>query len=71
VILWSLFNEEGLERVEEGMEIARYMNAAVKRLDVTRPTTGGQDKGQGGCRRQGGSEQRSALAGRGGHQLPG
>jgi beta-galactosidase len=46
VILWSLFNEEGLERFEEGMEIARHMNAAVKRLDVTRPTTGGQDKGQ-------------------------
>jgi beta-galactosidase len=46
VILWSLFNEEGLERYGEGMEIARYMNAAVKRLDVTRPTTGAQDKGQ-------------------------
>jgi beta-galactosidase len=46
VILWCLFNEEGLERFEEGKEIALYMNAAVKRLDVTRPTTGAQDKGQ-------------------------
>ena len=46
VILWSLFNEEGLEVNEEGMEMARVMNAVVKRLDCTRPTTGGQNKGQ-------------------------
>ncbi len=46
VILWSLFNEEGLERFEEGKEIARLLDAKVKNLDVTRPTTGGQDKGQ-------------------------
>jgi beta-galactosidase len=45
VILWSLFNEEGLQVNEEGMEIARVMNAVVKRLDPTRPTTGGQNKG--------------------------
>ena len=46
VILWSLFNEEALEVNEEGMEMARTMNAWVKRLDTTRPTTGGQNKGQ-------------------------
>ena len=46
VILWSLFNEEGLEVNEEGMEIARVMSAVVKQLDVTRPTTGAQNKGQ-------------------------
>lgn len=46
VILWSLFNEEGLEINEEGMEIARTMNAVVKQLDPTRPTTGAQNKGQ-------------------------
>ena len=46
VILWSLFNEEALERIEEGMEMARCMNALVKRFDTTRPTTGAQDKGQ-------------------------
>jgi beta-galactosidase len=46
VILWSLFNEEALEVNEEGMEMTRTMNAVVKRLDTTRPTTGGQNKGQ-------------------------
>lgn len=46
VILWSLFNEEGLEVNEEGMEMTRVMNAVVKRLDSTRPTTGAQNKGQ-------------------------
>ncbi|HMP84673.1 MAG TPA: glycoside hydrolase family 2 TIM barrel-domain containing protein, partial [Verrucomicrobiota bacterium] len=46
VIMWSLFNEEGLEVNEEGMEMTRVMNAVVKRLDTTRPTTGGQNKGQ-------------------------
>jgi beta-galactosidase len=46
VILWSLFNEEGLEVNEEGMEITRAMNAVVKRFDTTRPTTGAQNKGQ-------------------------
>jgi len=46
VIMWSLFNEEGLQVNEEGMEMTRVMNAVVKRLDSTRPTTGGQNKGQ-------------------------
>lgn len=46
VIMWSLFNEEGLEVNEEGMEITRAMNAVVKRFDTTRPTTGAQNKGQ-------------------------
>jgi len=46
VILWSLFNEEALEINEEGMEMTRVMNALVKRLDTTRPTTGAQNKGQ-------------------------
>jgi beta-galactosidase len=46
VILWSLFNEEALEVNDEGMEMTRAMNALVKRLDTTRPTTGGQNKGQ-------------------------
>jgi len=46
VILWSLFNEEALEINEEGMEMTRTMDAVVKRLDKTRPTTGAQNKGQ-------------------------
>lgn len=46
VILWSLFNEEALQGYEEGMEMTRTMNAVVKRLDKTRPTTGAQNKGQ-------------------------
>jgi beta-galactosidase len=46
VIMWSLFNEEALEVNEEGMEMTRTMNALVKRFDTTRPTTGGQNKGQ-------------------------
>ena len=46
VILWSLFNEEGLEVNEEGMEMTRTMNALVKRFDSTRFTTGAQNKGQ-------------------------
>jgi beta-galactosidase len=46
VIMWSLFNEEGLEVNEEGMEMTRAMNALVKRFDTTRPTTGAQNKGQ-------------------------
>jgi beta-galactosidase len=46
VILWSLFNEEGLEVNEEGMEMTRTMNALVKQLDTTRPTTGAQNRGQ-------------------------
>jgi beta-galactosidase len=45
VILWSLWNEEGLQGQEEGMEMARVMNAVVKQLDTTRPTTGAQNKG--------------------------
>lgn len=45
VILWSLWNEEGLQGNEEGMEMARVMNAVVKQLDTTRPTTGAQNKG--------------------------
>lgn len=46
VILWSLFNAEGLEVNEEGMEMTRTMNALVKRFDTTRPTTGAQNRGQ-------------------------
>ena len=46
VLLWSLFNEEGLEVNEEGMEMTRTMNAVVKRFDTTRFTTGAQNKGQ-------------------------
>jgi beta-galactosidase len=46
VIMWSLFNEQPLEVNEEGMEMTRYMDAFVKRLDTTRPTTGGQNRGQ-------------------------
>jgi beta-galactosidase len=46
VIMWSLFNEQPLEVNEEGMEMTLYMDAFVKRLDTTRPTTGGQNRGQ-------------------------
>ncbi|MGA2061715.1 MAG: DUF4982 domain-containing protein, partial [Thermoguttaceae bacterium] len=46
VILWSLFNEEPWQDREEGFEVTRHMNALVKRLDPTRPTTAAQNLGQ-------------------------
>jgi len=45
VILWSIFNEEPLQGTEQGLEIARRMVAAVKRLDPTRPVTGAMHDG--------------------------
>ncbi len=45
VILWSLFNEEPLQGSEQGLEMARRMVAAVKRLDPTRPVTAGMHDG--------------------------
>jgi beta-galactosidase len=46
VILWSVFNEEPMQGSEQGMEMVRRMNAAVKRLDTTRPVTAAQSGGQ-------------------------
>jgi len=47
VIMWSLFNEEHeLQGTELGMEVTRRMNALVKQLDPTRPTTAAQNGGQ-------------------------
>ncbi|MEO6276319.1 beta-galactosidase GalA [Roseateles sp.] len=45
VILWSLFNEEPLQGSAQGREIARRMVAVVKKLDPTRPVTGGMHDG--------------------------
>jgi beta-galactosidase len=45
VILWSIFNEEGLQGTRAGYEIARRMVAAVKALDPTRPVTAAMHHG--------------------------
>ena len=39
VIMWSIGNEEAFAREDRGGRIAKTMNAAVKRLDKTRPVT--------------------------------
>ncbi len=39
VIMWSIGNEEAFAREDRGGRIAKTMNAAVKRLDATRPVT--------------------------------
>lgn len=39
VIMWSIGNEEAFAREDRGGRIAKTMNAAVKRLDTTRPVT--------------------------------
>jgi beta-galactosidase len=45
VILWSIFNEEGLQGSRVGYEIARRMVASVKALDPTRPVTAAMHHG--------------------------
>ncbi|KTF68599.1 beta-galactosidase GalA [Sphingomonas sp. HT-1] len=39
VILWSVFNEEPMQGTESGIEMVRRMEAAVRRLDDSRPVT--------------------------------
>ena len=39
IILWSMCNEEGLQRTAEGARIFREMMAVVHRYDTTRPIT--------------------------------
>lgn len=39
VILWSVFNEEPMQGTEAGVEMVRRMEAAVRRLDDSRPVT--------------------------------
>lgn len=47
VIMWCLFNEEnGLQGTAQGQEMVRRMNALVKQLDPTRPTTVAQNGSQ-------------------------
>jgi beta-galactosidase len=45
VILWSLGNEEPHQATERGARINRELQAHVRRLDPTRPTTFAMDKG--------------------------
>ncbi|HWA82008.1 MAG TPA: glycoside hydrolase family 2 TIM barrel-domain containing protein, partial [Fimbriimonadaceae bacterium] len=47
VIMWSLFNEEGLQGTEEGAKIFTAMRDAVRKLDPTRPCTGAMNGGWG------------------------
>jgi beta-galactosidase len=47
VILWSLFNEQNLvESTEQGREMARRLVSVVRSLDITRPVTAAQNRGQ-------------------------
>ncbi|MHA6720737.1 beta-galactosidase GalA [Sphingomonas sp. RS6] len=39
IILWSVFNEEPMQGTEAGVEMVRRMEAAVRRLDDSRPVT--------------------------------
>lgn len=39
VIMWSMCNEEGLSRTEEGARIFAAMRSAVRKIDPTRPVT--------------------------------
>ncbi len=39
VILWSVFNEEPMQGTAAGVEMVRRMEAAVRRLDDSRPVT--------------------------------
>ncbi|OAN67222.1 beta-galactosidase GalA [Sphingomonas sp. TDK1] len=39
VILWSVFNEEPMQGTEAGVEMVRRMEAAVRKLDDSRPVT--------------------------------
>lgn len=45
IALWSVFNEEPMQATEQGFEMVRRMNAAVKALDVTRPVTAAMSGG--------------------------
>ena len=45
IILWSVFNEEPMQGSEIGYEMVRRMNAAVKKLDTTRPVTAAMSGG--------------------------
>jgi len=44
VIMWSLYNEEGIQGTEESGAIFAKMKSAVKKLDSTRPITGASNK---------------------------
>jgi beta-galactosidase len=45
IIFWSLANEEGLQRSEEGARIYATMKAAVNAIDPTRPVTSAMNGG--------------------------
>lgn len=47
VIMWSLFNEEGLQGTDEGAQIFTAMRDVVRKLDPTRPCTGAMNGGWG------------------------
>jgi len=47
VIMWSLYNEEGLQGTDEGAQIFLKMKAAVDALDGTRPSSGATNFGYG------------------------
>ncbi len=45
VIIYSIFNEEPLQDTEQGRNMALHMMEEIKRLDSTRPVTGGMNYG--------------------------
>ncbi len=45
VIMYSIFNEEPLQCTEHGRNMALHMLEEIKRLDFTRPVTGGMNYG--------------------------
>jgi len=45
IILWSVFNEEPMQAMEQGYEMVRRLSAVVKRLDTTRPVTAAMSGG--------------------------
>lgn len=49
VIIWSLENEEKLEGTPKGVRIATTMHDFVRKLDPSRPTTGGLNHGWNEC----------------------
>ncbi len=47
IVMWSLFNEEGLQGTPEGAKIFTAMRDVVRKLDPTRPCTGAMNGGWG------------------------
>ncbi len=44
IIMWSLYNEEGIQGTEESGAIFAKMKSVIRKLDTTRPITGASNK---------------------------